>query len=119
MARLRTESTGNLISISVLLFMELKPMWIMPNNIYYIFKVYISTAFVFSVSLVPITYLNTPFNGFIIIWASYGYTTKHSTFLLSFLITHRFISADYHYRSRSHITLYHGTFLKKLRPQWQ
>ena len=39
----------------------------MAKNVYYIFKMYTSTASVFSVSLVPITFLNTPFNGFIII----------------------------------------------------
>jgi hypothetical protein len=39
----------------------------MPKNTYYIFNMYISTAFVFSISLDPIKFLNTPYNGFLIV----------------------------------------------------
>jgi len=121
MARLRTESTGNLISISILLFVALKPMWIMPKNMLYIQIVYFH-SFCFQcissahyISEHPFSWVHSYLS---ILWPYYW--TFHIFIVI--LITHRFISADYHYRSRSHITLYHETFLKKkknLRPQWQ
>ena len=87
--------------------MEHSPeVWHIPPGTPCIFKMYISTAFVFNVSLVPLLWIH---NYLIILWL---YDRTFHIFVI-ILITQRFISADYHYRSRSHITLYHVNLKKK------